>query len=503
MPAIERALGSPPSTVRTFGVSWPLLVAFLGLLGVFGSGRSNVVLADPDTYLHLAIGRWILEHGAVPQSDPFSHSMPGAAWTAHEWLSGLVLSGVYEVAGWAGLVVATALLFAGTLAYVMRFLLARMEPVHALLLTVFAGSMLMSHLLARPHVLIWPLLAAWVGSLVDAGEQGRGPPWWLLPLMVLWTNLHGSFTLGLALGAALAVDAVLMCPPWQRRAAASRWAGFVGLSVAAAMFTPTGWRGLWFTVHLMQMTYGLDVITEWRSPDFHQPQMLELWLMLMLAIACAGRMRLPWLRLLLVLGLAHLALKHLRHVSILGLVSPFLIATPLARHWRATAGAGRDAESLDRVFRAFAAPAQLGGIAAVVLLAMLLVGTAVQSGRFAPPAANTPDAAVQAAVHAGVVGPVLNSYRFGGYLIYSGMPVFIDGRADMYGDTMVKRQFDALSLGEPKDLPRLLEDYRIGWTLLEPGLPALALLDRMPGWRRVYTDAVAVVHIRDGGNAAR
>lgn len=503
MPATERALDFAPSAVRTFGASWPLLVALLALLGVFGSGRSKVLLTDPDTYLHLAIGRWILEHGAVPTTDPFSHSMPGAAWTAHEWLSGLVLAGLYYVAGWTGLVVVTALLFAGTLAYVMRFLLARMEPVHALLITAFAGSMLMSHLLARPHVLIWPLLAVWVGSLVDAGEQGRGPPWWLLPLMVLWANLHGSFTLGLALGAALALDAVLICPLGQRRAVAWRWAGFVGLAVAAAMITPSGWRGLWFTVHMMQMTYGLDVITEWRSPDFHQPQVLELWLMLMLAIACAGRMRLPWLRLLLVLGLTHLALKHQRHVSILGLVTPFLIATPLARHWRATAGAGRDAESLDRVFRALAAPAQPGAVAVAALLATLLIGTALQSDRFAPVAASTPETAVQAAVRAGVVGPVFNSYRFGGYLIYSGVPVFIDGRADMYGDAMVKRQLDAVSMGKPDDLPRLLEDYRIGWTLLEADTPALALLDRMPGWRRIHTDAVAVVHVRDGGSAAR
>lgn len=503
MSVMERVVGSEPSAIRTFGVSWPLLVAMLALLGVLNSVRFNALLADPDTYWHLATGRWILEHGVVPQSDPFSHSMPGAAWTAHEWLSELVLTGVHQVAGWAGLVTLIALLFAGTLAYVMRFLLARMEPVHALLFTAFTASMLMSHLLVRPHVLGWLLMAVWVGTLVNAGEQGRGPPWWLLALMMLWANLHGSFTLGLVLGAALALDAVLTCPSGQRRAAAWRWAGFIGLAVAIAMITPSGWKGLWYTVQVMRMTYALDVIDEWRSPDFHQPQILEFWLMVVLAIACAGRMRLPWLRLLLVLGLTHLALKHQRNVAVLGLLTPFLIAAPLARQWRATAGAGRDLESIDRVFRALAAPAQTGAITVAALLAALLVGTAVQSSRFAPIAERSPDVAVQAAVRVGVVGPVLNSYNFGGYLIYSGVPVFVDGRADMYGDALLKRYNGALSLQEPADLPRLLKDYRIGWTLLEPHTPALALLDRMPGWRRVHTDAVAVVHVRDGSSAAR
>ena len=70
MPDIERALNAPPGAIRTFGASWPLLVALLALLAVLGNAKLNV-LADADTYLHLGIGRWILEHGAVPQSDPF------------------------------------------------------------------------------------------------------------------------------------------------------------------------------------------------------------------------------------------------------------------------------------------------------------------------------------------------------------------------------------------------------------------------------------------------
>jgi hypothetical protein len=479
------------------------MVAFLTLLAVVGGMASDRVLTDADTYWHLATGRWMMDHGAVPQIDHFSHSMPGTAWTAHEWLSEIVLASVFQMAGWAGLVVVVALLFAGTLAYVTRFLLARMEPVHALLFTAFAASMLMSHLLARPHVLVWPLLAVWVGALVDAGEKGRSPPWMLLPLMTLWANLHGSFTIGLALGAALALDAVLSCPSGQRRAAAWRWAGFMGLSAAAAMATPWGWNGLLYPFQVMNMTVALDVIGEWLSPNFHKPQVLELWLMLVLAIACSGRMRLPWLRLLLMLGLAHLALKHQRHVAVLGLVTPFLIASPLALQWRAMKGSGRDLESVDRVFRALAAPAQRGTVAAIALLAALLIGVSVQSGRFAPAAVRTPETAIRAAVHAGAVGPVLNSYNFGGYLIYRGVPVFIDGRADMYGDALLKRYLGALQLSETEKLPQLLADYRIGWTLLETGTPALALLDRLPGWRRVYADDVAVVHVRDGSSAAR
>ena len=489
----ERALAYS-ATPRTFGLSWPLLVAALALLAILLGAPSDAVLRDPDTYWHLAAGRWILEHGSVPLSDPFSHTLPGAPWVAHEWLSEIILAGIFRLAGWSGLVVATALSFAATLAYLNRFLLARLEPLHALVLTGLAASLLAMHLLARPHIFVWPLLAVWVGTLVAASEQARRPPWWLLPLLCLWANLHGSFALGLALAAALAVDALVGLPAGQRRVAARHWAGFLGLALAVTLITPWGWHGLLYPFQVVNMEYALQRISEWRSPDFHSLQGLEIWLLLLLALACSGRLRLPWLRLLLVLGLVHLALKHQRHGTVLALVAPLLIAPPLARGW--PRGATGNADVLDRLFLALAAPARRGAILVAVLLASLLIGAVLHGARFAPAVANTPQAALRAAQAAQASGPVLNSYGFGGYLIYAGVPVFIDGRADMYGDRLLRRQLEALELRNGDALTQLLADYRIGWTLLEPHTPAVALLDRLPAWRRVYADEVAVVHVR-------
>ncbi|MCC4115634.1 hypothetical protein LLG90_09770 [Aromatoleum toluclasticum] len=498
MATVERVRIDNPSGVRTFGASWPLLVALLAFFLLLLNPRFNAVLRDPDTYWHLAAGHWILANSAVPQVDPFSHSMPGIPWTAHEWLSEVVLTSVHDVAGWTGLAVLVAVAFAGTLAYLLRFLLGRMEPIHALLLTALAAGMLMGHMLVRPHVLVWPILAVWVGRVLDAGESRRDPPWSALILMPLWANLHGSFVLGLGLSGVLALDAVLNLPAEYRRKGAVRWACFVGLAVLATMITPYGWHGLWYPVQVSGMDLALKVIGEWRSPDFQRVQILELWLMLVLFVACSGRMHVPILRLIIMLGLVHLALKHQRHMSILGLVSPFLIAAPFAAVWNKTKGAMRDAESLDRIFAVFALPARRGAMAVAGTLAVLLIGAVLQTGRFSPAAESSPEAAVDAAIGAGASGPVLNSYNFGGYLIYRGIPVFIDGRADMYGDGLLKRYMDAMGLADTDALDKLLADYRIGWTLLGTGTPAAALLDHLPGWRRIYADGVAVVHVRDG-----
>jgi hypothetical protein len=93
-------------------------------------------------------------------------------------------------------------------------------------------------------------------------------------------------------------------------------------------------------------------------------------------------------------------------------------------------------------------------------------------------------------------GPVLNDYGFGGYLIFANIPTFIDGRGELYGGRFIDRYNRDVSLADLNDFFKLLDEYKIGATLLEPNTPAVALLDRLPEWRRVYTDGVAVVHKR-------
>jgi hypothetical protein len=487
-----------PAAPRTLGLSWPLLVVLATFFGLLSQLPVGKILSDGDTYWHIAAGRWIVEHGAVPHGDPFSHSMPGAPWTAHEWLAEVVMQAVHGAAGWAGLVVLTAAALALTLMLLTRFLMRRMEPVHALLLVALAAAMSLSHVLARPHVLAWPLLMLWVATLVNAGEARRGPPWWLLGVMLLWANLHGSFTIGLALGAALALEAVLAHPRGQRRQPALRWAGFVALSALAALLTPLGVDAIGFTLHVMSLKVALAAISEWQSPNFQQLQPFLVWLLLVLGLGLSGRVRLPAVRLLLLLGLAYLALKHQRNIALLGLVSPLLLALPLARGLQAAGPAPGDAAALDRWFRALAQPSRWGARVAGLCFVAVLVAGVLPAREPRPDGAITPQRAVDAALAAGAQGPVFNDYGLGGYLIYRGIPVFIDGRADMYGDKLLQETIEAMQLRDRHGFLAFLERHGFGWSLLLPGTPAVALLDELPGWRRVYADDDAVVHVRDG-----
>ncbi|HET7594101.1 MAG TPA: hypothetical protein VFK49_01545 [Stellaceae bacterium] len=468
-------------------------------MGVFALARplsaALAVLKDPDTYLHIAAGQWVIAHAALPVRDPFSHTMAGAPWIPHEWLSEVLLAGVYALAGWPGLVLLTALCFAGALALLTRALLRCWEPFSALIVVGLSGALLSSHLLARPHVLALPILVAWCAALVRARDDGRAPPLLVLPLMTLWANLHGGFMVGLALAGFLGVEAAWASTTRQQRWRSLRqWGGFVALGTIAALLTPNGIHGLLLPFHLLSMPTLQQSFSEWQSASFQRFEPLEAWLLAMMFAAFAVGLRLPIPRLLLLLAMIHLALAHVRHADLVALVAPLVVSSSLGPQLAARIRATPSSTLGERV-AALASPANAAGVALTTAIVCVVGLLTLLRPIERPDGPETPGAALAAAAKIGVSGPVLNSESFGGYLIFRGVPTFIDGRIEMYGDPFLRRYL-AIDHGVTPALGEALKQYGITWTLLHPQDGAVAALDHLPGWRRAYTGPDAVIHIR-------
>ena len=90
---------------------------------------------------------------------------------------------------------------------------------------------------------------------------------------------------------------------------------------------------------------------------------------------------------------------------------------------------------------------------------------------------------------------MLNSYGWGGYLIWRDLPVFVDGRADVYGDFLFT--FQQTNLGQAS-WREPLETYDVDYILLEQGHQIIALLTESPEWSLVYEDGVALIFVREG-----
>jgi hypothetical protein len=490
--ATPRDVPGASSARSAWRMSLPLACAAAVYAYTLAYGRG--VLMDGDTLTHIASGHWMLEHGAVPTQDPFTHTFQGAPWIAHEWLAQLLLALTYDAGGFGAVMAFTGIAFALTIGLLTRSLLRWLEPIYVLLFVVFGAVMTAGHLLARPHMLALPLLVWWTCELVRARADGDSPRLVALPLMVLWANLHGGFTLGLLLAGAFAVEAVIDAPAAARHATARRWGRFVLLAALASLLTPHGVEGPLFTWHiLVNLSYTLTRVGEWRSPDFHQPQPLELWLLGALGFAMMQGIRFPLVRVALVLLLAHLSLKHIRNVELLGLLAPVLLAPALAAHRRRTQVESAQLTTVDRVFNRLSAPA--GRAAAAAAFFALALATVIVDHR-RPLEPLGPAKAVAAARAAHLSGPVLNSYSWGGYLTFVGVPPFIDGRADIYGDAHVREYVEVTAPASLDAMQKLLDKHHIAWTLLDPTAAAIALLDLSPGWRRVYADETAVIHAR-------
>jgi hypothetical protein len=115
----------------------------------------------------------------------------------------------------------------------------------------------------------------------------------------------------------------------------------------------------------------------------------------------------------------------------------------------------------------------------------------------APDRSITPAAAVEFAQREKVSGPVLNSYDFGGYLIFRGIPVFMDGRGLPFGKELTRDYFNAMDVSHGGErLDELASKYGVSWTLLSAKSAAASHFDRSPDWRQIYADDIAVIHVR-------
>jgi hypothetical protein len=333
-------------------------------------------------------------------------------------------------------------------------------------------------MLARPHLIVLPLLAFWTVALLEARQAGRAPSLWLVLLMALWANLHSSFVVGYGLAAAFGLEAFLDFKTWNRPALVG-WVVFLATSLAATLATPHGFDGLAFPLKVLNMKT-LPFITEWQSPDFLKPSPLEMALLVALFAAFWRGVRLTAIRAVLLLGVLHMSLQHVRQEVLLGVLGPLLLAEPF----------GRALGRLEAGWTPWRVPRAQTLLGAGLLAALIV-------GRLITPMVRIdgPTAPITALAHVPPELrrlPVLNFYDYGGYLIFSGVAPFIDGRADMYGDGFVAED-DQIQRGYAGPVDRAITRYGIRWAIMPPNLPVVAVLERRPGWRVIYKDATAVV----------
>jgi hypothetical protein len=304
--------------------------------------------------------------------------------------------------------------------------------------------------------------------------------------MTLWVNLHAGFALGVLLILLYATAELVD----RKRGQAKPLAIAAMACVAVIPLNPNGFRLFAYPFQTLSAPSMMQYIQEWFSPDFHRGiYRIFLLFIVFTLIVLARSPRRPTLRegLLLLFGLAA-ALTSARHI-------PFfvLVAVPiLSRRMPDSLFAPSSTQSDQPQKRS-----RLALHSAIALLALCAAGLqawSVVRHQAAAERAEFPVAATDFLQNHQGLGRTYNDYNWGGYLIARGLPVFVDGRADLYGDAFLHTAVRVNQARPGWDLT--LEHYDVRTVLIE-GKSALAtVLRESPGWQSVFEDERSAVFTR-------
>jgi len=474
-------------------------IAGLLCLMIFGTMialNGESALEDADTLWHIKAGEVMIKSREILTRDIFSHTADSKEWTSHEWLSEIIMAALYKTTGFPGLVTFFFLIVSLTFWILYKILEEDYGLWPALICSITAFIFAKTHLLARPHIFSWLFGIISFAILIRGGKK-----LYLLPaLMIPWSNMHGGFIIGLVLqGIFLAgsiaqkVEETSFSKTWENKKNFYSPALVLALSILTTCINPFGYKLLFFPFKVSAPVF-LSNIQEWRSVDFQKFRVFRIFVLTLILLLVSGKRRVPWTHNFLLVVFLNAALIFVRNISIAGMY----LAPVFAAAIQSTG------ESLKRFLtRKPTAPNDpglhlsltSGPITVAVICAILLISSYLNGplsellkDRIKLPEKFSSNVVSFLESH-NPKGKLFNEYSMGGLIIHEFGPkikVFIDGRADMYGETIMEDYLKIVKLDN--DVDELLESYRINWVLFSESTALVRYLKVTGDWKEIYND---------------
>jgi hypothetical protein len=478
-------------------------VIFIVILAIILSGKGNL-LGDADTGYHIRAGEYIIDNLKVPSHDLFSHITPPLEWTAHEWLSEVILALIHRASGLTGVVVAMAILIAFVHVILMRFLRSSGISiiVAACIVALSAGASII-HWLARPHIFSLLLILFWYIILDTYQYKKKNYLYLLLPIMLLWVNLHGGFIAGFMLLAVYIAGNVLMAifRKDERQDIIGKiktLSIYFILCLLMTLLNPKGYEILLFPFKLISNTFIMDHVSEFLSPNFHTDLRFEYMLLLMTLVFGVSVLRLNAIEIMLVLVFTHMSLYSARYIPLYAIIlSPILgrQIDNLLQEFREQRLIKRILAISDRTAKTDSMTKFNPWAIMTVIVLAFMVFTGQLSYTFDKK--KLPVDAVHFIQKEKIQGNMFNNDEFGDYIIYAAWPqyrVFFDGRSDMYGTERMKEYFKVTRIESGWD--KILKGNNINWIIFQTRSALSSFLLEKDDWKLIYSDKVANIFVR-------
>lgn len=488
--------------------------AFFFFLVFFIFWARGVIFLDPDFGWHLRMGNLILSSG-IPETDPFSYTMPSFSYVDHEWLTNILIAWFYPKIGFFGLAGIFAVLALGSLFLSLKILkfgklnetsLWFLEPTFFLL----AAAAVLPFVGVRPQIISWFFLALFLKIFYDKSLWKKWH-WFLLILLILWSNLHGGFPLGLLVIFFLALGESLLKKKLEREKLLIIFLGGLG-----TLINPYGirlWGEIWQTISDTSLRW---TIAEWQPSLFDFNPAFLFLIVISSVLIYRFRRKLNGEQILLYLFFFFQAISSLRHQPLWVITSLPIITQVISLLSKEVKKIKFGAERFNNFF-------YLVFWFAVIVFSLTLFLN-LNEARFFREKSFYPAEAVNFLKSNPSGGEIFSDYGWGGYLIWK-LPekkVFIDGRMPSWRgkerppneSNYAMRDYSDI-LGGKVSYEQIFSGYRIK-TVLWPQPRPESFLEKLDkkfievflkkepktdffqrlikdGWVRVYQDAVSVV----------
>jgi hypothetical protein len=476
-----------------------------------------------DLFWQIRAGHDMLTHHQIIYSDPYSWTRHGAPWVVQEWLTYTLFWKAYQAGnGFGGIWLLQVVLVAGIFALLYGVLtrLRQCHPLLAFLLVAGAATLTGPYLSPRPQLITYLFLITTMG-LLFAAQSGRIREyalWALVPLYILWFNMHAGALVGVGLIALTAIgigiERTITSPTDSERPALTRQCLLL-VSVAVACFftvliTPSRLNEIRVFLATINNSTAMSMVGEWRPLNFHEMigKASEILILLATLGFALSRERRRIAEVLIALVFVHEAFQYTRNIPLF----VFTIVVMSAPHIQS---------ALVRIYETAknAWPKPMNAVqpadlkAATTLFSLLFIAlTLYRCGstykHINEAGFRAPNALTRAADYSFGLNQVpesacrfmrreefpstmrmFNEYGYGGYLIFRlpNHPVFIDGRADVYFGKVLNDYYTLDTA--PYDWQRVLAPYNVDLVFTDRSKPLTILFMNSPEWALVYVDS--------------
>ncbi len=459
-------------------------------------------IADPDFWWHLRSGQLIAQTHSIPHTDPFSFTKAGGDWISQEWLSDLLIYGLFRLGGYGLLIFIFSVIATGSFIFAHLRYLPETRPSVAgfiLLLGAFASAPFWG---VRPQMISLFMTSLFLFLLDRYQRDGKVKFLVPLPLITLiWVNLHAGYFLGLALIGIFIVGglAEMLSAKFHKVGITAGLptpktililCGCLGASILAALVNPNGFHIIIYPFQTLTSPPTQQFIQEWFSPDFHQLvlQPFALLILALLGLGMVSKKPIAPTNILLTLVFVYASLRSVRNVPLFAIIAIPVLAEQVG--------------SLLKIPSEQRAPSRLVRLTGPILLVCLVVVASLRLGQVVQEqpkaeAKNFPKMAVDWMLENKPKGNLFNTYNWGGYLIWRMYPeylVYIDGRTEVYGDAFLY-DYASIYRAEP-GWEEKLNLQAIKLVLVESDSLLAKILRQSPSWKIAFEDKTSIIFNR-------